>query len=72
MQPSASAFLEAERTQGLTSSDYYREFGARVDGIRRDLRELLGALKAEGKSIAAYGAAAKGSTLLNYAGIDGR
>jgi hypothetical protein len=70
VQPSASAFLEAERTQGLTSPDYYREFGSRVDGIRRDLREMLGALKAEGKSIGAYGAAAKGSTLLNYAGID--
>jgi hypothetical protein len=71
VQPSARAFLEAERAQGLTSPGYYSEFGSRVEGIRRDLLELLGSLKAEGKTIAAYGAAAKGSTLLNYGGIDG-
>jgi SAM-dependent methyltransferase len=70
VQLSARVFLEAEETQGLTSSEYYREFGSRVDGIRSDLLELLNSLKAQGKSIAAYGAAAKGSTLLNYAGID--
>ena len=70
VQPSARRYLEAELAQGLTSPDYYREFGSRVEGIRRDLLELLGSLKAEGKSIAAYGAAAKGSTLLNFAGID--
>ena len=34
-----------------------------------DLRELLGRLKAEGKRVAAYGASAKGSTLLNCCGI---
>jgi SAM-dependent methyltransferase len=70
VQLSARVFLEAEETQGLTSSEYYREFGSRVDGIRSELLELLNSLKAQGKSIAAYGAAAKGSTLLNYAGID--
>jgi SAM-dependent methyltransferase len=71
VQPSARAFLDAERKEGLTSFDYYREFGARVAGIKQDLLELLRSLKAQGKSIAAYGAAAKGSTLLNYFGIDG-
>jgi SAM-dependent methyltransferase len=72
VQPSARAFLDAERDQGLTGFDYYREFGARVDGIKHELLELLGSLKADGKSIAAYGAAAKGSTLLNCFGIDER
>jgi hypothetical protein len=71
VQPSARAFLEAEREQGLTGFDYYREFGARVETIKFELLALLRSLKAEGKSIAAYGAAAKGSTLLNYFGIDG-
>jgi SAM-dependent methyltransferase len=70
VQPSARAFLDAEREQGLTGFDYYRDFGARVEAIRRELLLLLRALEAEGKSIAAYGAAAKGSTLLNYFGID--
>jgi hypothetical protein len=71
IQPSANAFLEAERETGLTSFDYFRDFGTRVEGIKRALLELLRSLKADGRSIAAYGAAAKGSTLLNYTGIDG-
>jgi hypothetical protein len=66
---SAIDHLEAERQQGLTRFEYYRDFGTRVDGIRDDLRELLGSLRAEGKTIAAYGAAAKGSTLVNFVGI---
>ena len=37
--------------------------------IKAELRDLLGRLKADGKRIAAYGASAKGSTLLNYCGI---
>ncbi|MGH3113753.1 MAG: methyltransferase C-terminal domain-containing protein, partial [Gaiellaceae bacterium] len=69
VEPSARSYLEAERAERLTSFAYYREFGARVEGIKRDLTALLGELKRDGKSIAAYGAAAKGSTLLNYAGI---
>ena len=69
VEPSARFYLEAERAERLTSFAYYREFGARVEGIKRDLTALLGELKRDGKSIAAYGAAAKGSTLLNYAGI---
>jgi hypothetical protein len=66
---SAIDHLEAERQQGLTRFEYYRDFGTRVDSIRDDLRELLGSLRAEGKTIAAYGAAAKGSTLVNFVGI---
>jgi SAM-dependent methyltransferase len=69
VEPSARSYLEAERAERLASFAYYREFGARVEGIKRDLTALLGELRRDGKSIAAYGAAAKGSTLLNYAGI---
>jgi hypothetical protein len=71
VQDSARAFLAAEREQGLTDAAYYREFGARVAGIRRDLPALLGQLRAHGKTIAGYGAAAKGCTLLNFTGVDG-
>jgi hypothetical protein len=40
-----------------------------VEGVRRDLLALLQGLKGEGRRIAAYGAAAKGCTLINYVGI---
>ncbi|MGH3003478.1 MAG: class I SAM-dependent methyltransferase [Gaiellaceae bacterium] len=66
---SAVDFLQAELAAGLTELEYYRDFGTRVDGIRTDLAALLGSLRAKGKTIAAYGAAAKGSTLVNYVGI---
>jgi hypothetical protein len=69
VQPSAREFLAAEREQGLTGHAYYREFGTRVEAVRRDLRALLWQLRGAGRSIAAYGAAAKGSTLLNYCGV---
>lgn len=61
--------LAEERTLGLDRIDYYREFSARVADLKVKLLALLRGLKAEGKTIAAYGAAAKGSTLINYVGI---
>ncbi len=69
VEESARAFLEAERAEGVTDFAYYEAFGERVEGIRTDLLELLRGLKADGRTIAAYGAAAKGSTLVNYVGI---
>jgi hypothetical protein len=62
--------LEAERTRRVDGADYYRKFADRAQTIRHDLTRLLLDLKARGKRIAAYGAAAKGTTLLNYCGID--
>lgn len=67
--PSVHAALAAERADGLTGFDYYRDFGARVDRTRTRLRSLLEGLRADGARIAAYGAAAKGSVLLNTVGI---
>jgi len=61
--------LAEEKTLGLDRLDYYREFSARVADLKTKLLALLGGLKAEGKTIAAYGAAAKGSTLINFVGI---
>lgn len=69
--PTVAAYLADERTRGLTSFGYYEDFASRVEAIRVQLLDLLHTRKAHGHSIAAYGAAAKGSTLLNYVGIDG-
>jgi SAM-dependent methyltransferase len=69
VSPQAKEYLDAEQASGLTGVDFYRDFGARVERTKDALVGLLRGLKGEGRSIAAYGAAAKGSTLLNYAGI---
>jgi len=66
---SVTTLLEEERAIGLDRIDYYRDFSGRVEDVRRRLRDLLGDLKRQGRRIAAYGAAAKGAILLNYAGI---
>jgi SAM-dependent methyltransferase len=63
--------LSSERRSGLTSAAYYAGFAGRVERIRTELRSLLHGLREEGASIAAYGAAAKGTVMLNYVGIDG-
>ena len=54
---------------GLTDPAYYRAFARNVDRLRGDLLAELGSRKAAGQRLAAYGASAKGSTLLNSTGI---
>jgi SAM-dependent methyltransferase len=66
---SVQEMLEAEAKWGLARTDYYQDFGTKVERLRDELMTLLRRLKSEGKSIAAYGASAKGSTLLHYFGI---
>jgi SAM-dependent methyltransferase len=61
--------LAAERESGIDQADFYHGFGMKVEKLRHDLLALLHELKRQGKSIAVYGASAKGSTLLNYFGI---
>ncbi|MGD1871281.1 MAG: NAD-dependent epimerase/dehydratase family protein, partial [Neomegalonema sp.] len=69
----AVAAIRAEETAvGLGTFEYYRDFGARVRAFRDDARKLLGDLKAQGKRIAAYGAAAKGTIMLNYLGVNSK
>ena len=64
------ADVRAKETEaGLGGSEPFEAFAARVDGIRSDLVAFLRAAKASGKTVAAYGAAAKGNTLLNYCGV---
>lgn len=67
--PAVAEMLAEERAAGLTRRQSYEEFAARVDGLGAELKAMLAGLKAEGKSIAGYGAPAKGNTLLNYFGI---
>ena len=62
--------LAGERDAGMDSFAFYRDFAAEVADVRDSLLELLTRLRSEGATIAAYGAAAKGATLLNYVGID--
>ena len=67
-QPDQSVkdFLEAEAQAGLDTPAYYDGFTERVETVRSDLRALVQELTASGKSIAGYGAAAKGTIMLNY------
>lgn len=60
---------ETERRLGVADIDFYADFADRVAAVRHDLRALIGRLREAGARIAAYGAAAKGATLLNYAGL---
>ncbi|MER3404233.1 MAG: hypothetical protein C4289_02880 [Chloroflexota bacterium] len=67
--PAVEAYRASEEHKGLEEPAYYHAFAARVKEVGTALRTMLYDLKACGKRIAAYGAAAKGTTLLNYTGI---
>lgn len=67
--PSVAEYLEAERSAGLDRLEYYAGFSAKVGRIRSELGTLLAGLKRQGARIAGYGAAAKGTILLNFAGV---
>ncbi len=69
VEPSATDLLAEETRKGVNDLGYYEGFGNQVRTLKDDLVALLVKLKKEGKRIAAYGASAKGSTLLNYYGI---
>jgi len=68
-KPTVAALLGEERERGMDGPAFYRGFARRVAALKQELVDLLRRLKAEGRRIAAYGAAAKGSTLLNTFGI---
>jgi len=70
VQPSVAEMIEKEIHKGVGEIDYYQDFSERVDSIKSYLMKVLGRIKADGKTIAGYGAAAKGNTLMAYCGID--
>ncbi|WP_294393674.1 class I SAM-dependent methyltransferase [uncultured Sphingomonas sp.] len=61
--------MAEERTRGLDTLAAFEDFGTRVAAVRDGLRAMLHDIVAAGGTIAAYGAAAKGATLLNYADL---
>ena len=64
-----ATLVEEEIAAGLDRFETFAQFGDGVLGLKRDLWNLLDNLAADGQKIAAYGAPAKGSTLLSFFGI---
>lgn len=67
--PAISELLALERGSGLETDTPYAAFQARADAVKNGLLAFLIDAKREGRTVAGYGAAAKGNTLLNYAGV---
>jgi len=63
------ALLERESLSGMLNAAYYSDFQAKAENVKNGLLEFLLQAKRNGKSVAAYGAAAKGNTLMNFAGV---
>ena len=61
--------LARERAAGITGLAYYQGFQQKAERIKHDLLAFLLEAKRENKKVIAYGAAAKGNTLLNFAGV---
>ncbi len=61
--------LQKEIDKGLNTLEYYNNFQQKALKVKLDLTDFLIKQKRENKKVAAYGAAAKGNTLLNYSGI---
>jgi SAM-dependent methyltransferase len=62
-------YLREEEQRGLTGASAYTSFADRVRGVCTDLAGHIGDLRAGGRTVAAYGAAAKGAMMLNHAGL---
>jgi SAM-dependent methyltransferase len=61
--------LQREVQVGITTANYYAGFQAKADKVKNNFLTFLLEAKRQGKAVAAYGAAAKGNTLMNYAGL---
>jgi len=69
MSGAVGRVLDDEVTAGLTSVAGYEGFQARIDKVKDDFVSFLIEARRAGRKVAAYGAAAKGNTLMNYAGV---
>jgi SAM-dependent methyltransferase len=67
--PSVARLMAEEAARGMSSLRYYAAFQPRADAIKDAFLRFLLDARRDGKTVAAYGAAAKGNTLLNYAGV---
>ena len=70
IEPSVDEYIESEKSAGLDNFDTYWSFSERVGHNAAAVKSFLQELKANGKSVYALGAPVKGSTFLNFAGID--
>jgi SAM-dependent methyltransferase len=68
-QSAVQELLEREKAVGMHDAPYYEAFAAKVAGVKEKLLAFLRRAREEGKCVAAYGAPAKGNTLLNYCGV---
>ncbi len=66
VRSSVSELMEVEKQAGLDREESFVAFGQRIEGVKLDLCKLVNGLKAEGKSIAGYGAPTKATTLLTH------
>jgi len=66
---SVNEILSLEASAGVKTNTYYADFQLSANQVKYDLIEFLIKAKREGKKVIGYGAAAKGNTLINYAGI---
>ena len=64
--------VKYEQDQGFDKVETYSEYAAKVEKTKEELISLLDDLKAQGKTIIGYGASGRGTTIMNYCGIDGR
>ncbi|CAI8894814.1 methyltransferase domain-containing protein [Pseudomonas zeae] len=69
VQPAVQQQLQAELDAGVKTTEYYATLAPAAERIKHDLLRFLLQAKADGKRVVGYGAAAKGNTLLNYAGV---
>ncbi|MGV3550814.1 methyltransferase domain-containing protein [Rhizobium sp.] len=69
VQASVHTMLATEEQAGMRDRAFYENFQASAERVRNDFVDYLIACRRQGLKVAAYGAAAKGNTLLNYAGI---
>lgn len=67
--PRVAQMLTQENQAGVKSADFYSDFQVQATRIKRELLLFLLNAQAQNKAVAAYGAAAKGNTLLNFAGV---
>ncbi|MCA0872108.1 class I SAM-dependent methyltransferase [Seohaeicola saemankumensis] len=63
------ALRAEEAARGMGEDAYYMAFQAKAETVKNDFLRFLLQARAEGKSVAGYGAAAKGNTLLNFGGV---
>jgi len=71
VESSVKILLDKELALGVNTLKYYQGFQEKIDNIKYDFLKFLIKSKIDGKKVVAYGAAAKGNTLLNYCGVKG-